>query len=308
MSSLRQALEDYLRLRRSLGYKLTQQGKLLSDFVAYVERLGSPFLTTAAALDFATQPVNAIRSTWAGRLSVVRHFAQYVRALDSRTEVPPPKLLPFRKRRLTPYLYSEADVRALMRAAQALRAPAFSRLMSTTLIGTLATTGMRVGEAIGLDRSDFDKREGILSIREGKFGKSREVPLHPSTREALRAYEKERNRTLPRPRSSAFFLSRVGTRLHRQNVSMTFSRVRRHAGLEDRKPRRPRIHDLRHTFAVQTLLAWYRAGADVEAQLPRLSTYLGHVNPSTTYWYLTATPELVALAARRLDHDLGEPR
>jgi integrase len=193
-----------------------------------------------------------------------------------------------------------------MEGVQALRASRFSRSTSSTLFGLLAATGMRVGEALALDRTDFDRHDGVLTIRCGKFGKSREVPLHPSAQAALRAYERERDRVIPRPTCLACFLSGKGTRLIRQNVNVTFWRVLRHAGLWDRNPRRPRIHDLRHSFAVQTLCDWYRSGANVETKIPLLSTYLGHVNPSSTYWYLTAVPELVGLAAQRLERSMGD--
>jgi integrase/recombinase XerD len=181
----------------------------------------------------------------------------------------------------------------------------FMRSTYSTFFGLLAVTGMRVGEANALDRTDFDASEGVLTIRCTKFGKSREVPIHVTSQAVLRAYEQERNRIFPRPKSPAFFLSTNGTRLLRQNVSLIFACARHGAGLSQRKPR-PRIHDLRHSFAVNTLCDWYRAGKDVEAQIPLLSTYLGHVNPSSTYWYLTAIPELVSLAAKRLERSMGE--
>jgi integrase len=175
-----------------------------------------------------------------------------------------------------------------------------------TLIGLLASTGMRVGEAIDLDRTSLDGVHGVITVRHGKFGKSREVPLHSSTLEALEEYVRHRHRRCSRPVSSAFFLSLAASRLIYRNVHPTFLRLVGWAGLADRKPRRPRIHDLRHTFAVRTLIDWYWAGLDVERQLPILSTYLGHVSPSSTYWYLSAVPELLGVAARRLEESLGE--
>ena len=305
MMGLDQALKDYLAVRRSLGYKLKLQGKCLSDFVAYVEHSGNPFISTPIALTWATQPADATPNTWSARLGVVRRFAEYVRTLDPRTEIPSPELLPSRKVRPAPYLYSDGDVWALMQASRELRGP-LRRSTYATLFGLLATTGMRVGEAVALDRPDLDWREGLLVIRDGKFGKSREVALHPTTQAAMRAYARERDRVFPRPRSISFFVSLAGTRLIRQCVHATFLRLVHRAGLADRRPRRPRIHDLRHSFAVQTLLRWYREGLDVQAKLPLLSTYLGHVNPSSTYWYLTAAPELLGLAAQRLERLLGE--
>jgi integrase/recombinase XerD len=166
---------------------------------------------------------------------------------------------------------------------------------------------MRVGEAIALDRDDLDPATGVLTVRHGKFGKSRELPLHPSTVSALADYARLRDRLCPTPRTPAWFVSTAGTRLIYNNVHYELHRLIHAAGLRPRSPRcRPRPHDLRHSFAVATLLDWYRDGTDVDAALPRLSTYLGHVEPASTYWYLTATPELLALVAARLDHHLEE--
>jgi integrase len=305
MNELQKIAEDYLTIRRSLGYKLSGYGRLLSNFFSSLEDTKSPFITTELALAWATHPRNVTTNTAARRLAVVRGFAEFARTLDPRTEVPPRDCLPSRKTRPLPYIYSDADIGALMQGAKTLRAPQFSRSMTSTLIGLLAVTGMRIGEAIALDHQDFDRCEGVLTIQAGKFGKSRELPLHATTQTALRAYEREREMAHSSPDSPAFFLSMKGRRLFRQNFSMTFTRVLRRAGLLERKPRRPRIHDLRHSFAVNTLCEWYRAGVDVEAGIPLLSTYLGHVGPSSTYWYLTGVPELLGLAAQRLERVLG---
>jgi integrase len=227
----------------------------------------------------------------------------HVRALDPKTEVPSADLIPYRKPRHTPYLYRDTDVRALMQACTKLRGP-LAPATYATLVGLLAVTGMRVGEAIALDRSDFDAHEPRLVIRYAKFNKTREVPLHPTAAEALCAYCAQRDRLWRRPRSSSLLVSNVGHRLWQQNVWKGFDRLRRWAGLPQH-PRPPRIHDLRHSFAVATLVRWYRDGVDVEARLPMLSTYLGHVSPSSTYWYLTAAPELLGLAAKRLERAWG---
>lgn len=304
MSDLHRILTDYLTLRRSLGFKLERAGRLLPDFVAYVEQSGSRVITVPLALAWAKQPSDATPYWWAARLSMVRGFAGYARTLDSRHEVPPGDLMSAPRPRLLPYIYSEADVRALMDATYRVRDP-FRSHTYRTLIGLLASTGMRVGEAIGLDRTDLDSKEGILTVRDGKFGKSREVPLHPTTLDAVQEYVRQRSRRFSRPRSPAFFLSLAGTRLFYKNVHSAFLRLVAWAGLTERKPRRPRIHDLRHSFAVHTLADAYRAGLDVERQLPVLSTYLGHVSPSSTYWYLSAVPELLGVAARRLEKSLG---
>ena len=305
MINLHPILRDYLSLRRSLGFKLEREGSLLPDFVAFLEASGSPVITSALALAWAMQPAAATPHWWAGRLSMVRAFARYVHTLDPRTEIPPHDVLPRTRPRLQPYIYADAEVAGLMDATQHIQDP-FRALTFRTLIGLLASTGMRVGEAIGLDQADLDPNEGIITVRDGKFGKSREVPLHPTTLKALQNYACQRNRCFPRPPSPAFFRSLAGSRLIYQNVHSTFLRLVQWAGLAHRIPRRPRIHDLRHSFAVRTLIDWHQAGLDVERQLPLLSTYLGHTSPSCTYWYLSAVPELLGATVGRLEDRLGE--
>ena len=305
MSDLDQILRDYLSLRRSLGFKLEKEGALLPDFVAFLDKSSSPVITSALAFAWATQPSAATAYWWATRLGMVRAFARYVRTIDMRTEVPPEDTLPRSRPRLQPYIYSDADVAALMAVTRRIRDP-FRAHTYRTLIGLLASTGMRVGEAIDLDRTDLDRPEGVLTVRDAKFGKSREIPLHSTTLEAIEDYARHRRRRFCRPVSSAFLLSLAGSRLLYNNVHLTFLRLVKWAGLSDCRPRRPRIHDLRHGFAVRTLIDAYRAGLDVERQLPVLSTYLGHVSPSSTYWYLSAVPELLGAAARRLENSLGE--
>lgn len=297
MNGLGKIVREYLSIRRALGFKLEREGMLLPKFAAFVEAQGSPYITTDLAVRWATQPVNAPPNWWSKRLGMVRHFALHVSALDPRTEVPPADFIPYRRQRRQPYLYTDAEVTALMQACMRL-CGCLKPDTCATLIGLLAVTGMRVGEAIALDRADLDEREQLLVIRHTKFNKSREVPLHRSTFEALEAYARKRDRVLRNPKSPSFFLSQAGTRLFAQNVWETFSRLRRWAGLTQ-QPRPPCIHDLRHSFAVNTLLRWYREGVDVGPRIALLSTYLGHVNPSSTYWYLTATPELLGLAAER---------
>ncbi len=305
MSGLNQAVEDYLTTRRALGFKLERHGRLLPHLVGYLERAGAATVTTELALAWATQ-LEGHPDESAKRLSVARGFARYLQTLDSNAEVPAADLLARQQRRASPYLYSDADVVALMAATSTLRFPLRSATYRT-LIGLLAVTGMRVGEAIGLVRDDLDCSHRRLIIREGKFGASRELPLHPSTIDALEMYAQLRDQCWPQPRSP-FFISMAGTRLIHENVHWTFRRLVRHVGLQPRSPScRPRIHDLRHTFAVNTLIDWYRSGVDVAAWMPRLSTYLGHAAPAWTYWYLSATPELLSLAAARLDQSERHP-
>jgi integrase len=306
MSLVATALADYLSIRRRLGFKLHTHGQLLSSFVAYMDEQGATTVTTELAMAWAKRPAGADPSWWGARLSVVRVFARYLRTIDPLTEVPPADVLPARSQRATPYLDSSSDIDALMAAAR--RLPSEHRALTyATLIGLLAVTGMRVGEVIRLDLDDIDWSAGSLTIRKSKFGKSREVVLHPTTIEALRAYAEWRQQLRPRPRTSGFLVSITGTRLIYQNVHFTFHEFVEEAGIGQRSRRcRPRPHDLRHTFAVNTLLAWYRDGLDVASRMHLLSTYLGHLDPAATYWYLSATPELLGLAGERLERSLGE--
>lgn len=305
MSALRQALADYLAMRRILGYRLVRAEKLLAQFLTFAEERGEEHLTTETALAWATLPAGADRSWMSRRLSDVRRFAIHLHGIDPATQVPPTDILPGRTCRATPYLYSAKEISALMAAAATLRGP-HRRATYRTLIGLLAATGMRVGEAIGLDCDDFDAADGLLTIRSGKFGKSRELPLHPSTVTALGDYLLRGDRPRQPPKMPALFLSPAGTRLLYCNVQNTFQRLVRHCGIAPRSAGcRPRLHDVRHAFAVNTILDAYRDDGDPAARLAVLSTYLGHINPSHTYWYLSAAPELLKLASDRLERHLG---
>jgi integrase len=304
MSPLRQALADYLAVRRSLGYKLAYPEHLLGQFIAYLEDARAGTVTTAHALGWATLPGG---DAWwhAQRLSMARGFAQYLHTTDPAAEVPPAGLIPARAPRATPYLYSAGDITALIAAAGSLRSPLRAATYQT-LIGLLTVTGMRVGEAIRLDRADFGPAAGVLTIRDSKFGKSRLVPLHPTTTQAISGYLRLRGRLHPGPSDPAVFISPAGTRLIYCNVHATWRKLVRTAGLQARSPHcRPRPHDLRHSFAVASLLDAYAAGQDGEATLALLSTYLGHTNPAHTYWYLSAAPELMTLAGHKLEHHLA---
>jgi integrase len=303
MTALSQAVEDYLTVRRTLGYKVVDHGVLLPDFVAYLEAAGASTVTTELAVAWATQPTDTTPVWWGRRLAAVRGFARHLKAFDPDTEIPSPDLLPYRCRRVHPYLYSEADIAALMAAARALRSPLRAATYET-LIGLIATTGMRSGEAVRLDRDDIDWDEGILTVWNSKFHKSRALPVHTSTLAVLERYDRIRDECVARPKDPSFFVSTVGTRLNNDD-DKTFRGLVRHVGLVSAAGRRPRLHDLRHTFAVRTLVGWYRAGVDVEAHMPLLSTYLGHSNPENTFWYLSAVPELLFLASERLERRDG---
>ena len=295
-------LADYLALRRQMGFKLRRAEKLLGQFVDYCDASSVTVVTVDIALKWATLPEGASRSWVCHRLCVLRGFSRHLALLDCRHEVVPTTLVPHRPTRATPFLYTEDQVRALMGATACFRSP-IRQASFETIVGLLWSTGMRVGEALSLDNGDVDLAHGVLRVREAKFNKSRELPVHESTMAALHAYAKRRVALFPDAATPAFFISAAGTRVLYCNFHLGFQALVRRAGIEARSAKcRPRPHDLRHSFAVRTLVGWYRDGADVEAQLPKLSTYLGHVHPANTYWYLSAAPKLLGLAAERLEH------
>lgn len=302
MIALSQAVEDYLTMRRALGYKLADHGRVLPQFVEFLAQREASLITTELALQFATQPAQARVTWWHQRLAMVRGFALYLHAFDARHEVPPANLLPAKFRRAVPYLFSEAEIEALVHAARGLRPP-LRAATCEAVIGLLAVTGMRVSEACALDRAGVELHEGRLTVRQSKNARSREIPLHLSTVTALEAYACVRDELCPHPSAPAsFFLSDRGGRLTRHFVWRWFDQLRHTTGLDrETLGRQARLHDLRHAFVLRTLLGWYREGAEVEAQLPLLSTVLGHVHPEDTYWYFEGAPELLALAAERLE-------
>lgn len=291
-------------MRRALGFKLERAGALLVQFVAFSEQSGVDLLTVDIALAWARLPKGASPIWVAGRLAVVRRFARHLVVVDPANEVPPDDLLAVRVTRPTPYLYSPDEITALMAAGGELSNPLKATTFET-LIGLLACTGLRAGEAMRLDRGDFDARRALLTVRGSKFGKSRQVLLHDTAVDALRRYGLRRDALCPSPRAPALFLSSTGARLCHAVLQPTFAALLRRTGVGASAPRRPRVHDLRHSFTVATLLGWYRDGGDVAARMPALSTYLGHVDPSSTYWYLSASPELLGLAAERLEAAFG---
>jgi integrase len=303
MISLRKAVEDYLTMRRSLGFKLRDMGYNLRHFVSFMEQQRASIITTELVLRWAQQPQDVQPALWAARLSFVRSFARYWSATDPRTEIPPAGLLPYRTKRATPYIYSNDEVQQLLKAARNL--PPSTGLRPWTyysLFGLMAVTGMRISEVIRLDHADVNLEQALLTVRLTKFSKSRLIPLHPSTVKKLKRYLYRRDELNPRPLTARFFLSNQGTPLTDCMVRWTFVKLSRQIGL--RKvggSSGPRLHDLRHRFAVTTLLHWYRTGVDVEQRLPVLSTFLGHAHVTDTYWYLSAIPELLALTKDRLE-------
>jgi integrase/recombinase XerD len=302
MSNLRRSLKEYLSVRRALGFKLKAPGRLLHQFVDFAEAERASFITKHLALRWATQSSGCEPTYWAYRLSQVRRFAEYQSAIDSRTEVPPSGVLPEHFHKRLPFIYSDTDVQRLLASAKQLRSR-FGLQGATYCVffGVLAVTGMRVSELVNLNRDDVDFTQGVLTIRRTKFDKSRLIPLHDSTCTILRNYAALRDRILPRVTSPAFFVSEQRTRLSQSTVWRTFVKLTRGIGLPSGTGSGPRLHDLRHRFAVRTLCRLYRDGENVERGLTLLATYLGHVNVASSYWYLSAAPELLLLASARLN-------
>jgi integrase/recombinase XerD len=308
MNTLRKAMQDYLIMRRALGFKLHDAGVALQDFVSFLERKRRSHITSRLALQWAQRPTTVQPAHWARRLTFVRGFARYRSATDPRTEIPPLDLLPFRPKRARPYLYTEHELLLLLKASLNLSpTDALRRWTYHGLLGLLVVSGMRISEARSLRLSDVDLENAVLTIRGTKFGKSRLVPLHSSTQRVLSAYKLRRDEYLTgRPASDFFFVSKRGNRLDGAEVRRTFYALSRQTGLRGQSASHgPRLHDFRHRFAVQTLVGWYRSGQDVERRLPILSTYLGHVHVADTYWYLTTCPELMGLAVERLERHWG---
>ncbi len=310
MNTLRDALSDYLELRRGLGFKMHDAGLQLPRFVSFLEQCGERRITSALALQWAQQSAVVQPAEWARRLGFVRGFARYRSATDATTEVPAVGLLPHRSKRARPYLYTEQDIDRLLAAALTLPTAWPSTPLRPVqfhcLLGLLSVTGLRIAEALHLELRDVDLEQGVLTIRAAKHGRSRLVPIHPSTVTVLTAYLHCREQ-LPGAKFSGFvFISNTGHRLDGGTVHRTFYALSRQVGL--RAPgasHGPRLHDLRHRFAVQTLLRWYAAGEDVARRLPVLSTFLGHVHVADTYGYLSAWPELMAQAMARLEQHWG---
>lgn len=302
MNSLHEALKQYIAVRRALGSKLQEPAMTLVRFVDLLEREGAEFITTELALRWAQESKGVQRATWARRLSMVRGFAAWMSAFDPRTEIPPRRLLDVRHRRPKPHIYTDQEVEQLMAEAARLSSPkGLRKLTYVTLIGLLAATGLRPGEALALDVPDVDLQTGILRIRQTKFGKSRFVPLEDSTRMALARYTAGRDDLFPRYQNAAFFISERGIRLNHYTARQTFAEISCAIGLRPpmegtRIGRGPRLQDFRHTFATRKLVDWYQAGLDVAREMPKLTAYLGHVNVANTYWYIEAVPELLQLA------------
>jgi site-specific recombinase XerD len=306
MSPLREALGDYVRVRRALGFVCEREVPELERFVDFLEQAGASRITIELALTWARMPQGVHPYVWRKRLGTVRGFARYLATLDPDSEIPPTDLLPGRQPRLVPHIYTPEEIVALMMAARSLLWPLRAATFET-VIGLLASTGLRLREALALDRSDVDLEHGVLLVRGAKHNQQREVPLHPTATAALERYADQRDRLCPVRVTPAFFVTNHNRRLTPVNFRAAFPKLIAQAGLQGRGQRlRPRPHDVRHTFAVRTLLGWCHAGEDVDRKLPLLSTYLGHVELESTYWYLQSVPELIALVSERLDQRLSE--
>ena len=309
MSTLSSELGRYLSIRRSLGYDLGTAERILRRFTEFAEQEGADLISTNLFLKWQEAFGHANRQTWSNRLGIVRLFAQWLHGIDPRHEVIPHTLIPGRYRRARPYIYSDEEIRRIVAAAAEL--PSINGLRSltySTLFGLIAVTGLRISEALSFDVADVDLEAGVLTLRRGKLGKARLLPISDSTTAGLAAYAKERDRLLGGP-PTPFFVSCHCERLTDCVARYNFAVVCQTIGLRsaekyNRHGHGPRIHDLRHTFAIRTLVDWYRTGKNPAQEMLKLTTYLGHSDPAHTYWYIEAVPELLDLASRRVEAEV----
>lgn len=306
MSALRQELDRYLMVRRSLGYDLGTAARILRRFIDFAESHNIEHVSTDLFLRWQQAYGHANSQTWSARFGIVRLFAQWLHGLDPAHEALPRGLMHYRCQRSRPYIYSGAEVASIVTAAAELpSAYGLRGLTYATLFGLIAVTGLRISEALALDAGDVDLDAGVLTIRRGKRGKARLAPLDTSVTERLLAYIHERDRLLGFT-PQAVFVSEHGSRVTDCSARYNFALVCKQLGLRPpqrygRHGRGPRIHDLRHSFAARTMIGWYRNGQDAAAEMLKLTTYLGHTKPENTYWYIEAVPELLELAAERID-------
>jgi integrase len=311
MTTLSQRLDDYLAVRRGLGYDLSFSERMLRRFTEFADRKGADHITVDLFLHWKDTFGSADNNTWSARLSMVRVFARWLQAHDARTEVPPPGLIAGKPRRARPYIYSDTEIAAIVAHAAKLRSRYGLRGWTcSTLFGLIAVSGLRVSEAVGLDDDDVDLDQGVITVKRSKNGKARFVPVASSTAARLRRYRAERMRLLGAT-VGAFFRSDDGRQPTDCCARYNFALVCQEIGLRQpqrfcRHGRGPRIHDLRHTFAVRTIMGWYRKGLDPDREMIKLSTYLGHSKPELTYWYIEAVPELLQLASKRAERNLSE--
>lgn len=308
MMSLADRLQQYLAVRRRFGSNLSASERELRQFTAFADAEGAAWITGGLFLRWKERFGSASNVTWSLRLGMVRGFAKWLQGIDPRTEIPPAGLIPAKRRRSRPYIYTDHQVASIMKeAAQLPSARGLRALNFTTLFGLLAVTGLRIGEAVGLNDRDVDLDKAILEVENGKNCNNRIVAVTACTAERLGAYRAARNQIL-NVRALPFFVGESGRRLTTQNCRYNFARVCQRVGLRDRLAsgrlgNGPRLHDLRHSMAVKTIQDWYRTGRDPDREMHKLSTYLGHARPECTYWYMEATPELLRLACERAERN-----
>lgn len=304
MKHPRTILMDYLSMRRGLGFKMRKEEEMLRGFISFFIAQKASYLTTKLALQWARKPQNTDPAWWTDRLTMVRGLARYWKTIDSRTEVPPVRLLVPYYKRPSPHIYSGREIAAILAAARGL--PTKDNLTYWTLFGLLLATGMRIGEALALDNEDVKLKRGTIAVQDVKSKRARLLPLHGTTCRVLRRYVRHRDRVYPRGRTASFFVILDGRRPSHYMAWNTFKKVLTQAGLRTPTQRKaPRLHDLRHTFAVSTLIRFYKEGQDIDRKIHALSTYLGHKGIRCTYWYLTAVPELMSIALARLESTVG---
>ena len=306
MKTLKTQVERYIKLRRQLGYKLKTSEKILIKFASFSEEHGVSHIKNEIAVMFAKKNPNASSATWNRVLGIIRQFAFFLSAIDKKTEIPPLNLIVGTYHRSKPYIYTKEQINNLLKGCLKLGTRAII-LKHTyyTLFGLIAVTGMRISEAISLKQRNVDFSDGIIFIKNTKFKKSRIIPLDKTTLSELEKYIYYKSKYNQNSNSLNLFISSSGTELKYHNVKKAFIRASIYAGLRKTiKGKGPRIHDIRHTFAVHTLTEWYKNGIDIEVNLPLLSTYLGHVNPANTYWYLSQSPDLLNQALIRLEKDM----
>lgn len=302
-STMQQRVADYLTTRRQLGFALRIEGEQLQRFARFAdERSHRGAVTVELALAWACASNRSGPIGRARRLEVVRPLAKFCVLFEPETQVPPSHLLGPAHRRVPPHIYTDEELTQLLAAATELEPVQGLRpITMRCLLGLLAATGLRVSEALHLQQADVDLEQGLLCVRQTKFRKSRYVPLHPTVRQALAAYAHLRDQRLALPRESAFFLRDNGCALGHDHAMHAFQRIRARLGWDQAPGRRPRLYDLRHTFACNRLISWYQEGMDVHWAMPLLATYLGHAKVTDTYWYLTAVPALMAIVSERFE-------
>jgi integrase len=307
-NTLATRVEAYLHYRRGVGFALKIEGTQLVRFARFAEQADhrGP-MTIKLAIRWAIASCQSTPLTAARRIEVLRPFARFCQQFDPATEIPPSGLFGPAHRRLTPHIFTDTEISALLTACEHLHPEGGLRGAScATVYGLIAATGLRISEATSLTRTDVDLKKGLLHIRHAKFGKSRWVPLHPTTARALQRYTQQRDCDPLTASTAAFFVFDYGKPASTRALEYAFQLLRQRLKWHARGGHpAPRIHDLRHSFACHRLEGWYAEGSDIDRHMLALSTYLGHTKVTDTYWYVTATPELLALAARRLDSCSG---